>query len=130
MGKDKVRNEILEDTIKFLENNNKELTETNREQFRQIEHCQRQLQDLQHQLEECRSSLNRAMFCYEMEYENNQLYKDLLQVPPNTFLWRATFSNYKMPVGHPIFFTATVSGPLEGCQIEFIYFISPIYIVL
>ena len=93
IGKEKIRNEIYEDTIKVLENKNIELADANRQQEEeirkqslQLEHYQRQLQNYQHQLEECRSSLNRAMFCYEMEYENNQLYKDLLQVPPNTFL--------------------------------------------
>jgi hypothetical protein len=76
-GKDKIKYEILEDNIKILENKNKVLADANKEQFLQIEHYKFQLQNLQHQLEECRSSLNRAMYCYEIEYESNQHYKNL-----------------------------------------------------
>jgi hypothetical protein len=76
-GKDKIKYEIYEDNIKILENKNKALAEANKEQFLQLEHCRYQLQNLQHQLEECRSSLNRAMYCYEIEYESNQHYKNL-----------------------------------------------------
>ena len=75
--KDKIKYKIYEDNIKILENKNKVLAEANKEQFLQLEHCRYQLQNLQHQLEECRSSLNRAMYCYEIEYESNQHYKNL-----------------------------------------------------
>ena len=68
--KDKIKYKIYEDNIKILENKNKVLAEANKEQFLQ-------LQNLQQQLDECRSSLNRAMYCYEIEYETNQHYKNL-----------------------------------------------------
>ena len=68
--KDKIKYKIYEDNIKILENKNKVLAEANKEQFLQ-------LQNLQQQLDECRSSLNRAMYCYEIEYESNQHYKNL-----------------------------------------------------
>jgi hypothetical protein len=70
-GKDKIKREILEENIKILEINNKNLADTNKEQSLQIE-------NLQQQLEECRSSLNEAMFCYGVEYESNQHYKNLI----------------------------------------------------
>ena len=76
-GKDKIKYEIYEENIKILENKNKVLAEANKEQFLQLEHCRYQLQNLQHQLKECHSSLNRAMYCYEIEYESNQHYKNL-----------------------------------------------------
>jgi hypothetical protein len=62
-GKDKIKREILEENIK--------IADTNKEQSLQIE-------NLQQQLEECRSSLNEAMFCYGVEYESNQHYKNLI----------------------------------------------------
>ena len=69
-GKEKIKHEIMEENTKILEINNKKLAETIMEQSLQIE-------NLQQQLEECRSSLNRAMFCYGVEYESNQHYRNL-----------------------------------------------------